>query len=126
MFRCVLHSWFYEARTNIRQVASGLVRTKVENQQLKDDNESLRTQIEELQRIIQAQPGEVEERLQQEMDRIMTRNIEVQNENRALEESVQEMEQELSSTKLKHAETAAALDGMKKKWSNITTMMSGV
>lgn len=88
------------------QIASELVRTKVENQRLMDDNESLQGRIKELQGIVQAQPGEVEDKLRQEMDRIMKRNIEVQNENRALEESTVEMEQELVSAKLKHAEVS--------------------
>lgn len=88
------------------QLASDLVRTKVENQKLADDNESLQGRVRELQEIIQAQPGEVEERLRQEMDRIMKRNIEVQNENRALEESTAEMEGELVQAKLKHAEVS--------------------
>ena len=88
------------------QIASDLVRTKVENERLADENESLQGRVTDLQGIVQAQPGEVEEKLRQEMDRIMKRNIEVQNENRALEESTVEMEQELVSTKLKYAEVS--------------------
>lgn len=88
------------------QLASDLVRTKVDNQRLLDDNESLRLQVAELQAIVAAQPGEVEGRLRQEMERIMQRNIEVQNENRHLEEQCSEMEGELVQTKLKHAEVS--------------------
>ena len=62
--------------------------------------------VAELQVIVEGQPGEVEARLRQEMDRIMQRNIEVQNENRALEESTAEMEGELVRTKLQHAEVS--------------------
>lgn len=91
------------------QMASELVRTKVTNQQLADENESLKMQVAELQTIIQAQPGEVENRLRHEMDRIMKRNIEVQNENRALEESCTEMEGELIKAKLSHAEVSTFL-----------------
>lgn len=88
------------------QVASELVHLKVRNHQLSDENESLKVQVAELQTIIQAQPGEVEDRLRQEMDRIMKRNIEVQNENRSLEESCTEMERELVLAKLMHAEVS--------------------
>lgn len=88
------------------QLASELVRTKVENERLADENESLQGRVKELQAIVQAQPGEVEDKLRQEMDRIMKRNIEVQNENRALEDSQAEMEQALVETKLKHAEVS--------------------
>lgn len=85
-------------------IASELVRTKVENEALLDENESLKTQVAELRKMVELQPAEVEERLRSEMDRIMQRNIEVQNENRALEETVQETEQELVGTKMMFAE----------------------
>lgn len=125
------------------QVASELVRTKVENQRLLDETEGLRIRVEELQQIVTAQPGEVEERLKQEMDRIMQRNIEVQNENRHLEEATAEMEGELVKTKLAHAEVSCLgdshmsngttdhapqmqteLEVMRQKWHNISTMMN--
>lgn len=108
------------------QMASELVRTKVENQRLSDENESLQIRIRELQDIVQAQPGEVEDKLRQEMDRIMQRNIEVQNENRALEESTAEMEGELVRAKMMHAEIHAELESMRQKWNSVTAMMSGV
>jgi len=62
--------------------------------------------VQQLQTIVDAQPGEVEERLRSEMDRIMTRNIEVQNENRALEESTAEMEKALVEAKMRYAEVS--------------------
>jgi len=61
-------------------------------------------QVQQLQTIVDAQPKEVEDRLREEMERIMTRNIEVQNENRSLEESTTEMEKELVSAKMQWAE----------------------
>jgi len=61
-------------------------------------------QVQQLQTIVDAQPKEVEDRLREEMERIMTRNIEVQNENRSLEESTAEMEKELVSAKMQWAE----------------------
>lgn len=84
-------------------IASDLVRTKVENQTLVDANESLKIQVEELRRVVESQPAEVEQRLNEEMQRIMARNIEVQNQNRSLEDAMQEMEQELVTTKMNHA-----------------------
>lgn len=93
-------------------MASELVRTKVANQQLMDENESLKMQVQQLQTIVDAQPGEVEERLRSEMDRIMTRNIEVQNENRALEESTAEMEKALVEAKMRYAEVCFRLNDL--------------
>ena len=86
------------------QMASELVRTKVENQELNDRVESLSGQTDELRSMVEKQPEEVEQRLKEEMDRIMKRNIEVQNENRALEEQIADMEKTLVQTKMQFAE----------------------
>jgi hypothetical protein len=86
------------------QVASELVRTKVENEQLCDENESLKGQVEELKRVVAAQTEEVEARLRGEMDEVMKRNSEVHNANRALEEEKTEMEKILVETKMLYAQ----------------------
>jgi len=86
------------------QLASELVRVKVENEELQDMNEGLRIQVNELKNVVDKQPAEVEEKLRTEMERIMKRNIEVQNENRAMEEQMAEMERELVEAKMKWAE----------------------
>ena len=94
------------------QMASELVRTKVENQELQDSVESLKGQTEELRSMVEKQPEEVEQRLKEEMDRIMKRNIEVQNENRALEEQIADMEKTLVETKMQFAEVCYGLKAM--------------
>lgn len=86
------------------QMASELVRTKVENQELHDGIESLKGQTEELRSLVERQPEEVENRLKEEMERIMARNVEVQNENRSLEEQMADMEKVLVQTKMQFAE----------------------
>ena len=86
------------------QLASELVHVKVENQELRDLNDALTMQVGELKNVVDKQPGEIEEKLRVEMERIMKRNIEVQNENRASEDAMAEMEKELVATKMKWAE----------------------
>lgn len=85
-------------------LATELVRTKVQNEELNDENESLKGQVQELRLVIQKQPEEVEERLKSEMDRLMKTNQEVHEENAKLEEEMSEMEQTLVETKMKYAE----------------------
>lgn len=87
-------------------MASDMVRLKMDNDTLADDNEGLKFQVGELQKMVDIQPAEVEEKLKAEMDRIMQRNIEVQNENRALKEEMDEMERELVNAKMSHAEVS--------------------
>lgn len=91
------------------QMASELVRTKVENQELQDSVESLKGQADELRNMVEKQPEEVEQRLKAEMERIMQRNLEVQNENRGLEEQMSDMEKVLVETKMQYAEVSPAL-----------------
>jgi len=72
---------------------------------------------------VQAQPGEVEGKLRGEMERIMKRNIEVQNENRALEEGCAEMEGELVKAKLEVANMREEVEGLRGTWRDVSKMM---
>ncbi|KAL8687680.1 MAG: hypothetical protein Q9218_006213 [Villophora microphyllina] len=101
------------------QMASELVRTKVENEELHDKNDSLAGQVEELRNLVDRQPQEVEQRLKAEMDRIMTRNLEVQNENRGLEEQMADMEKALVETKMDYAVIQAEYETLKQKWNDL-------
>ena len=106
------------------QVASELIKTKVENETLADENEILKTKGEELQKIVDTQAAEVEARLKSEMETVMQKNIVVHNENRALEESMAEMEKELVATKMQWATINEEHEQLKQKWHSITQMMS--
>lgn len=97
------------------QLASDLVRLKVDNEELQDANESLLVQVRELKIVVDKQPAEVEEKLRTEMDRIMNRNLEVQNENRAMEEQMAEMEKDLVETKMKFAEVCGPLQTLTRR-----------
>jgi Rab-GTPase-TBC domain len=85
-------------------LATELVRTKVENEELRDENDSLKGQVQELRLVVEKQPEEVEQRLKQEMDRLLRRNQEVHDENTRLEDEMGEMEQTLVATKMQYAE----------------------
>lgn len=85
------------------KMASDLVKTKVENENLAEENETYKTKVSELQKIVNSQPEEVEARLKSEMETVMQKNIMVHNENRSLEESMAEMEKELVETKMQWA-----------------------
>ncbi|KAL5343732.1 rab-GTPase-TBC domain-containing protein [Aspergillus crustosus] len=101
------------------QLASEVVHLKVENEELSDLNDALKMQVKELKIVVDKQPAEVEQKLQTEMDRIMKRNLEVQNENRAMGEQTAEMEKELVAAKLNYAEIHEQYENLKQKWSDI-------
>ncbi|RMZ71266.1 GTPase-activating GYP5 [Pyrenophora seminiperda CCB06] len=105
------------------QVASELIKTKVENENFAEENEVLKTKVEELQKIVDTQPAEVEARLKNEMETVMQKNIVVHNENRNLEESMAEMEKELVAVKMQWATINEEHEALKQKWNNISQMM---
>lgn len=81
-------------------IASELVNLKLQNDRLLDENEGFKMKVEELSKIADAQPAEVEAKLKDEMERIMQRNIEVQNENRSLKEECEELEAAVVEAKM--------------------------
>jgi hypothetical protein len=93
-------------------LATELVRTKVENEELKDENESLKGQVRELRIVIDKQPDEVEARLKSEMDRLIKHNQEVHEDNTRLEEEMSEMEKTLVETKMQYAEVTRSPDNL--------------
>ncbi|RKF57312.1 putative gtpase activating protein [Erysiphe neolycopersici] len=97
-------------------LATELVRTKVQNQELRDENESLKNQVDEYQDMIEKLPHEVEFRLKTEMDRLLKRNQEVHDENTCLEEEMSQMEKTLVETKMKYAEINSAHETLTRKW----------
>jgi hypothetical protein len=98
------------------QVASELIKTKVENEQISEENETMKTKVVELQKIVNSQPEEVEARLKSEMETVMQKNIVVHNENRALEEQMAEMEKELVATKMQWATVCLVHDDVEEKF----------
>lgn len=87
-------------------LATELVHTKVENQELKDENEGLKGQVRELRVVIEKQPLEIEETWKLERDDLMKRNQKVHEENQELEKNLQELEEQLVETKMRYAEVS--------------------
>lgn len=91
-------------------LATELVHTKVENEELKDENESLKGQVRELRLVIEKQPEELETAWQGERDDLMKRNQNVHEENQRVEKEMAELEEELVRTKMRYAEVCWPLD----------------
>ncbi|KAM0556811.1 hypothetical protein ACHAPJ_005871 [Fusarium lateritium] len=100
-------------------LATELVHTKVENQELKDENDSMRGQVRELKIVIEKQPMEIEETWKLERDDLMKRNMHVHEENQRLESELAELEEELVQTKLQYAEINSQHETLNRKWTDL-------
>lgn len=97
-------------------LATELVHTKVENQELKDENEGLKGQVRELRVVIEKQPLEIEETWKLERDDLMKRNQKVHEENQELEKNLQELEEQLVDTKMHYAEVSKHVEMISVAW----------
>ncbi|KAL7624313.1 hypothetical protein AAE478_005874 [Parahypoxylon ruwenzoriense] len=100
-------------------VTTDLVHTKIENEELKDKNESLSGQVKELRNVIEKQPEEIEQAWRPERDDLMKRNERVHEENRKLEKEMQELEEELVQTKMQYAEINSQHETLQRKWAEL-------
>jgi hypothetical protein len=100
-------------------VASELVKHKVENDELRDHNESLTGQVVELRLVVEKQASDVYEKLKEEMDGVMKRNLEVHTQNQELEGALGDMEKDLVKAKMELAEVSEAHEALKLRWSEL-------
>ncbi|KAI0552780.1 RabGAP/TBC [Xylaria curta] len=100
-------------------MANDLIHTRVENEELKDKNESLTGQVKELRIVIEKQPEEIEQAWRPERDDLMKRNAKVHEENERLEKELSELEEQLVQTKMQYAETNAQHEALKRKWQDL-------
>ncbi|KAI0422316.1 rab-GTPase-TBC domain-containing protein [Xylaria grammica] len=100
-------------------MANDLIYTKVENEELKDKNESLTGQVKELRIVIEKQPEEIEQTWKLERDDLMKRNGKVHEENERLEKELSELEEQLVQTKMQYAETNAQHEALSRKWQDL-------
>ncbi|KAM0282963.1 hypothetical protein ACHAQH_002774 [Verticillium albo-atrum] len=100
-------------------LATELVHTKVENEELKDENETYKGQVRELRNVIEKQPEELETAWKAERDDLMKRNAKVHEENQKLEKELSELEEELVQTKMQYAEINASHETLTRKWTDL-------
>ncbi|KAK3315068.1 rab-GTPase-TBC domain-containing protein [Apodospora peruviana] len=100
-------------------LATDLVHHKVENEELKDENESLKGQVRELRVVIAQQPAEIEQKWQLERDDLMKRNAKVHEDNQRLEKELSELEEELVQTKMRYAEINSQHETLTQKWNEL-------
>ncbi|KAK9474311.1 rab-GTPase-TBC domain-containing protein [Dipodascopsis tothii] len=101
------------------EVANEMVQGKVELAKLRDENEDMKAELEQLRQEVAAQPNELESKYKAEMDQIMQRNLEIMNMNQTLEDQIASLEKQLVETKVTLATTNDAHESLKGKWNDI-------
>ncbi|CAK7562304.1 MAG: hypothetical protein SEPTF4163_000143 [Sporothrix epigloea] len=101
------------------ELATELVRTKVENEELRDENESLKGQVRELKLVIEQQPEQLELAWQAERDDLVNRNTKVHEENQRIEKEMAELEEQLVQTKMQYAEVNSQHETLMRKWADL-------
>ncbi|EFX06242.1 GTPase activating protein [Grosmannia clavigera kw1407] len=100
-------------------LATELVHTKVQNEELRDENESLKGQVRELKVVIEKQPEELELAWQAERDSLMERNTRVHEDSLRVEKEMSELEEQLVQTKMRYAEINSQYETLSRKWSDL-------
>ncbi|KUI61431.1 GTPase-activating protein GYP5 [Cytospora mali] len=100
-------------------LATQLVHTKVENEELKDQNESLDGQVRELKIVIEKQHSSSEDQWKLERDALIERNQRVHEENEKLEKEMAELEEQLVQTKMQYAEINSQHETLLRKWNDL-------
>lgn len=129
-------------------LAGDLVKYKLENDTLHDENEALQLKSDELQKMVDAQPAEVEEKVRGEMQEILQKNERVQVENRGLKEGLDDLEEQLVNAKMHAAHVSSnppfhrlppgpgdvltrsrqiqtEYDDLQQKWSSLQGLLNG-
>lgn len=91
------------------EMAGSLIRLKVDNEELRDHQESFKSQVSQLKAAIDKAPEAAEALLKDEMSRLMRRNEEVHGNNQELEIQMAEMEKELIKAKVQYAEVSSTV-----------------
>ncbi|ODA80975.1 hypothetical protein RJ55_03935 [Drechmeria coniospora] len=100
-------------------LATELVHTKVENEEIRDENESTKGQVRELKVVIEQMPAELEEKWKLEREDLMKRNEKVHEDNLRLEKEMTELEEELVQTKMRYAEINAQHEDLTRRWTDV-------
>ncbi|BFZ57265.1 GTPase-activating protein [Savitreella phatthalungensis] len=101
------------------ELANELVSVKVARAKVDDENESLRTTVDDLKRIVDKQPQEVELKFKEQLDEQAQTSRHVAAENRKLQDQLAAIEQELINLKLTHANQADEHEKLQQKWETL-------
>ncbi|KAF9437973.1 GTPase-activating protein [Entomortierella beljakovae] len=100
-------------------LAKELIARKVDNAQLHDQNDVLTQKVSDLTRIVDSQAKEVEDRLRDDIQSVMEKNVNLVRKNEQLEDQCSLLEGLLIETKMKYAESENERDTLIRKLADL-------
>lgn len=84
-----------------------------------DENKELHSTVEELHKIVELQPAEIEAKLREEMNILAKKNISLVQKNNLLEDQLANLENMLIESKMRYAESENEREVLQRKWNDL-------
>ncbi|KAI8985394.1 hypothetical protein BDB01DRAFT_83754 [Pilobolus umbonatus] len=104
-------------------VAAELITAKMDIARIHDENEGLRQQANELKKVLETLPSEVETRVKEEMEILYTKNAALVERNSALEDQLAYMENMIIEIKSKYADSESEREGLRQRLTDLKRLM---
>ncbi|KAG0051231.1 GTPase-activating protein [Gryganskiella cystojenkinii] len=101
------------------EMAKELISRKLEMAQLQDQNDVLTQKVSDLTRIVDSQAKEVEEKYRDEIQEVLTRNVELARKNEQVEDQLAYLENLVIETKMRYAESENEKDALTRKLNDL-------
>ncbi|KAF9109233.1 GTPase-activating protein [Mortierella sp. AM989] len=101
------------------ELAKELIARKMDMAHLQDQNDVLNQKVSDLTKIVDSQAKEVEDRLKDEIQSVMQKNVDLVHKNEQMEDQCNLLESLLIETKMKYAESENERDSLTRKLADL-------
>ncbi|KAI9251926.1 rab-GTPase-TBC domain-containing protein [Phascolomyces articulosus] len=105
------------------QVANELIESKMDIARINDENDALRQQSQDLKRALETLPEEIEARVKEEMEILVTKNAALVQRNSALEDQMAYMENMVANMKTKYSESELDRESLRQRLSDLKRLV---
>lgn len=108
------------------QIANELIESKMDVARINDENDALRQQSQDLKRALETLPGEIEARVKEEMEILVTKNAALVQRNSALEDQMAYMENMVAEMKAKYEESEKDREILRQRLSELKKLVEWI
>lgn len=107
-------------------VAKQLITKKLELARVHDENDALKQQVSELQKVLSVIPGQIEDQVQSDMNKLCIKNQSLTQKNAQLQDQLADMETLVIEMKLKYAQSESDRYSLNQKLLDLKKWMNNV